>query len=79
MDHYTVHSTDTHARCIVGGEVEGLTKLTGDTREELVWELKERAARLGANAVLGLHVETSPVFDGVLDIVCFGTAVTYTK
>ena len=71
--------THTHARCIVGGEVEGLTKLTSDTREELVWELKERAARLGANAVLGLHVETSPVFDGVLDIVCIGTAVTYTK
>merc|ERR1712184_120609 len=32
-------------------------------------ELKEPAAELGANAIVGLRMETNSVFDGVLDMV----------
>ena len=42
---------------MVGGEIKGLTKLTSDVREELIQELKEKAANLGANAVVGLRSE----------------------
>ena len=42
-------------KSIVGGELKGLSKLTSDVRDELIYELKEKAATLGANAVVGLR------------------------
>ena len=32
-----------------------MSKLTSDVRDELIYELKEKAATLGANAVVGLR------------------------
>ena len=66
-------------KSMVGGEVKGLTKLTKDTRQELMEEAKEKAAELGANAVCGIRFETTTVFDGALDILLYGTAVLYKK
>ena len=42
-------------KSLVGGEIKGLSKLTKDVREELLQELREKAAELGANAVVGLR------------------------
>lgn len=42
-------------KSMVGGEIKGLSKLTSDVRDELIQELKEKAAELGANAVIGLR------------------------
>ena len=66
-------------KSLVGGEIKGLSKLTRDVREELINELKETAAEMGANAIVGLRMETNSVFDGVLDMVVTGTAVYFTK
>merc|ERR1712066_128069 len=58
-------------KSLVGGEIKGLSKLTSDLRDELLWELKEKAAQAGANAVVGLRVETNTIFEGVLDMVVY--------
>ena len=42
-------------KSLVGGEIKGLSKLTRDVREELIRELKETAAEMGANAIVGLR------------------------
>ena len=42
-------------KSLVGGEIKGLSKLTSDIRDELLWEIKEKAANIGANAVVGLR------------------------
>merc|ERR1712112_528351 len=42
-------------KSLVGGEIKGLSKLTSDLRDELLWELKEKAAQAGANAIVGLR------------------------
>eukprot|EP00088_Acartia_fossae_P007401 TRINITY_DN13474_c0_g1_i1.p1 TRINITY_DN13474_c0_g1~~TRINITY_DN13474_c0_g1_i1.p1 ORF type:complete len:121 (+),score=17.24 TRINITY_DN13474_c0_g1_i1:30-365(+) len=62
-------------KSLVGGEIKGLSKLTRDIREELLEELKEKAVEMGADTVLGLRMETNSVFDGVLEMVMYGTAV----
>ena len=41
-----------------GGEIKDLSNLTKDVREE--------AARAGANAVVGVKMETNSVYDGML-------------
>jgi len=66
-------------KSLVGGEIKGLSKLTSNIRDELLYELKEKAATLGANAIVGLRMETNSVFEGVLDMVCTGTAVYFTR
>ena len=42
-------------KSMIGGEIKGLSKLTADVRDELIYELKEKAAILGANAIVGLR------------------------
>merc|ERR1712025_358643 len=66
-------------KSLVGGEIKGLSKLTSDLRDELLWELKEKAAQAGANAVVGLRMETNTIFEGVLDMVVYGTAVYFQR
>ena len=46
----------------MGGELKGLSKLTSDVRDELIYELKEKAATLGANAVVGLRWEEEDLY-----------------
>ena len=38
-------------------------------RNELLYEMKEKAATMGANAVVGLKIEANSVFEGCLDMV----------
>ncbi len=60
---------------MVGGEIKGMSKLTKAVRTELVQEATEIAKRMGANAITGIRIETNSIYDGMLDIVLYGTAV----
>ena len=62
-------------KSMVGGEIKGLSKLTRDTRHELIQEASEQAQQMGANAITGIRIETNTIFDGTLDMVFYGTAV----
>ena len=42
-------------------------------------ELKEKAVGVGANAVVGVRMETNSVYDGMVDMVMVGTAVYFTR
>merc|ERR1712185_621622 len=66
-------------KSLVGGEIKGLSKLTSDVREELLVEIKQKAAEVGANAVVGIRMETNTIFDGCLDLVIYGTAIRFTR
>ena len=64
-------------KSLVGGEIKGLSKLTADIREELLLELREKAVQAGANAIVGLRMETNSIVEGVVDMVVYGTAVYF--
>ena len=66
-------------KSMVGGEIKSMSKLTRDLRNELIYEAMEKANQLGANAITGLRLETSTIFEGALDCVLYGTAVHYEK
>lgn len=62
---------------LIGGEIKSMTKLTQKIRNELLEEAKQQARHLDANAIVGLQMTSSTVFEGILDIVLYGTAIYY--
>ena len=41
--------------------------------------IRQKAAEVGANAVVGIRMETNTIFDGCLDLVIYGTAIRFTR
>ena len=60
---------------IIGGEIEEYTKLQADAREQALQRMLADAARLGADAIVGVRFTTSVVTQGASEILAFGTAV----
>jgi uncharacterized protein YbjQ (UPF0145 family) len=60
---------------IAGGEVSAFTSEIEKARIEALARLRDNALRMGANAVMGLDMETSEVFEGTVLISATGTAV----
>lgn len=60
---------------LVGGEVTAFTSELEKARFEALDRLRARAQELGANAITGVDLETSEVFQGVVVISATGTAV----
>eukprot|EP00092_Neocalanus_flemingeri_P012537 GFUD01013512.1.p1 GENE.GFUD01013512.1~~GFUD01013512.1.p1 ORF type:complete len:292 (-),score=91.73 GFUD01013512.1:476-1351(-) len=61
------------------GEITGLPKLMTNMREEVLKELRRKAVKVGANAIIGIKMETNSIVEGILDMVVYGTAVSYQK
>ena len=62
-------------RNIVGGEITEYTKLMAESREQALDRMSDQAARLGANAIVGLRFTTSFLSAGAAELLAFGTAV----
>lgn len=60
---------------VFGGEVTTYTSELEKAREEAIERVKQKAVEMGANAIIGLDMETSEVFQGVVVISATGTAV----
>lgn len=60
---------------ITGGEVSSYTELLQEARQQAVDRLSEKAAAIGANAVIEVRFGTSTVAQGMAEIVAYGTAV----
>jgi uncharacterized protein YbjQ (UPF0145 family) len=59
----------------VGGRAGGYEKVLADARREAIEELGEHAARLGADAVVGVDLDYQSVGGSMLMVVANGTAV----
>lgn len=62
-------------RNVVGGEIAEYTKLMGESREQAIDRMSERAEELGADAILGMRITTSMVMSQASEILVYGTAV----
>ncbi|MFH1143289.1 MAG: YbjQ family protein [Candidatus Eisenbacteria bacterium] len=60
---------------IVGGEIAEYTKLMGESREQAIDRMVQRAEELGADAIVGVRFTTSMVMTQAAEILCYGTAV----
>jgi len=62
-------------RNVVGGEIAEYTKLMGESREQAIDRMIERAEELGADAVVATRITTSMVMSQASEILVYGTAV----
>jgi len=60
---------------MLGGEVTAFTSELEKARMEAMDRVRSKAQRMGANAIVGLDLETSDVFQGTVVISATGTAV----
>lgn len=62
-------------RMIVGGEIPEYTKLLAESREQAIDRMKDKAAELGADAIVCVRFTTSQVMSGAAEVLVTGTAV----
>ena len=60
---------------IIGGNITILSELCEKTREEAFDIMMRHAETLGANAIIGIRYESTEIFQGVTEVLCYGTAV----
>lgn len=61
---------------ITGGEIMPYTKLMAESREQCLDRMKQEAAELGANGIIGVRFVTTSMMQGASELLVYGTAVT---
>ncbi len=62
-------------RNIVGGEVKEYASLLAGAREQAIDRMTAEARRLGADAIVGVRLETSTITQAASEVMAYGTAV----
>jgi len=60
---------------VFGGEISAFTRELEKAKNEAIERIKDEARKLGANAVIGVDLETTEVFEAVVLVSAHGTAV----
>ncbi len=62
-------------KSLVGGEIAQYTHLLEEAREHAIQRMSDRAAQLGADAVIMMRFDSSEIGSTMSEIVAYGTAV----
>lgn len=62
-------------KTIVGGEITDYTEMMNEARQKAIGRMVEDAKQKGANAIIGMRLESSTVMSGASEIIAYGTAV----
>ena len=65
-------------RNLVGGEVREYAQLLAGAREQAIDRMTAEAARMGADAIVSVRMETSTIQNGASEVMAYGTAVRLT-
>lgn len=71
------HDLMSSMRNLVGGEMESYTAMMNDARDLATNRMTDEAARMGADAVIGMRYTTSSVMQGAAEVMAYGTAVKF--
>lgn len=62
-------------RNLAGGEIKEYTEMLAEAREVALKRMKDKAEKMGADAVINVHFMTSAIMGGAAEILAYGTAV----
>ena len=60
---------------LVGGELNSYTEMLIESRQVAIGRMVEDAEKLGANAIVGMRLQSAAVMQGAAEMVAYGTAV----
>lgn len=60
---------------MVGGDITLFSDLCEKTREDSFDRMRQHAAELGADGVIGVRYDATEIMQGVTEVLCYGTAV----
>jgi uncharacterized protein YbjQ (UPF0145 family) len=66
-------------RNVIGGEITEYTELLSQAREQAIKRMTDKAAVLGANAIVAVRFETSDIMQAAAELFVYGTAVVVRK
>jgi uncharacterized protein YbjQ (UPF0145 family) len=66
-------------KSLVGGELQGMTKMLAEGRQQAIERLVEEAEGKGANAIVAMRFDSSEFMDSATEICAYGTAVRARK
>nr|WP_154317856.1 YbjQ family protein [Metabacillus idriensis] len=62
-------------KTIVGGEISEYTEMMEEARQKAIGRMAEDARNKGANAIIGMRLQSSAVMQNASEIIAYGTAV----
>ena len=62
-------------RTIVGGEISEYTEMMDEARQKAIGRMVEDARGKGANAIIGMRLQTSAVMQNASEVIAYGTGV----
>ena len=62
-------------RNLIGGEIKEYTEMLSEAREIALKRMEDKAAELGADAVINIRFMTSSIMGSAAEILAYGTAV----
>lgn len=62
-------------KTIVGGEISEYTEMMEDARQKAIGRMVQDAEERGANAIVGMRLQTSAIMQNASEIIAYGTAV----
>ena len=62
-------------RHIAGGEIKEYTNMLAESREIALKRMKDKADKIGADAIINVRFMTSAIMGGAAEILAYGTAV----
>ncbi len=62
-------------RTIVGGEISEYTEMMEEARQKAIGRMVEDAKEKGANAIIGMRLQTSAVMQNASEVIAYGTGV----
>jgi len=62
-------------RHLAGGEIKEYTEMLAEAREVALKRMKDKAEKMGADAVINVRFMTSAIMGGAAEILAYGTAV----
>ncbi len=64
-------------KTLVGGELKGYNEMMEKAREMATNRMTEEAARMGADAIVGVRFATSAIMQSAAEVMAYGTAVRF--
>ena len=66
-------------KSLVGGELQGMTRMLAEGRQQAIERLVQEAEGKGANAIVAMRFDSSEFMDSATEICAYGTAVRVSK